>query len=135
MKGVYVLLIKVSRNVKLKVGCLGVIKFSKGFYAYVGSAQNSLESRIKRHFRKRKKKFWHIDYLLSNSFSSIQKVFYLTSDKDMECRIATIMIQDFNYVPGFGSSDCKCASHLVKVSNIQNFYEIIRELNMKEFNV
>ncbi len=135
MKGVYVLLIKVSRNVKLKVGCLGVIKFSKGFYAYVGSAQNSLENRIKRHFRKRKKKFWHIDYLLSNSFSSIQKVFYLTSDKDMECRIATIMIQDFNYVPGFGSSDCKCASHLVKVSNIQNFYEIIRELNMKEFNV
>jgi Uri superfamily endonuclease len=66
MKGIYVLVIKVTTLINLKVGALGKLVFPDGMYAYVGSAQNSIETRVKRHLRKEKSLFWHIDYLLAN---------------------------------------------------------------------
>jgi len=61
MKGIYVLFISVKRDIFVKVGALGKVKFSQGTYAYVGSAQNGIEKRVIRHLRKEKRKFWHID--------------------------------------------------------------------------
>lgn len=49
MKGCYCLIIKLEKNEKIKIGKLGSINFKKGHYVYVGSAMNSLESRLKRH--------------------------------------------------------------------------------------
>ena len=116
MKGAYLLVIEVSKPIKLKIGKLGVKEFPKGIYIYVGSAMNNLEKRIERHMRKNKKLFWHIDYLLSDSNVKIKEVYVKESEKKEECEIAKIISKLGTPVLGFGSSDCKCNAHLFKLS-------------------
>ena len=110
MKGSYILLIKVDLMHNIKVGKLGIIDFMPGFYAYVGSAQNNLEKRIERHLRKKKRIFWHIDYLLEKA--EILDIFQVESPQKLECAIAEKLSKQFQSVPNFGSSDCRCGSHL-----------------------
>jgi len=114
MKGIYVLIISVSKDITVDVGSLGKINFEKGLYAYVGSAQKSLEKRLRRHLRKVKRKFWHIDYLLENKSVSIAKVFCKAADKYEECMIARELSGMAVPVVNFGCSDCSCVSHLFK---------------------
>lgn len=113
MKGIYLLCIYVEKDINIKIGALGKINFKEGFYVYVGSAQNNLEKRIKRHLSKNKKIHWHIDYMLSNKNVKIYDVLYKKSDKSEECIIAN-NIEGFK-IKNFGSSDCKCYSHLIKI--------------------
>jgi len=117
IKGVYVLMIKVKKDIKLTIGSLGRLSFKKGSYAYVGSAQNNLEKRVKRHLSNNKKLHWHIDYLLNNKSASIIKVFYKKAGKQEECGIASRLSLTKDSISGFGCSDCKCGSHLFKLSN------------------
>jgi Uri superfamily endonuclease len=84
MKGIYLLLININKNIDITIGRLNKIRFSKNKYIYVGSAQKNLEQRIKRHFRKNK--FWHIDYLLVNKAAKIEEVFYKKSNRSGECK-------------------------------------------------
>ena len=123
MKGVYVLIISVSRNVSARVGAQGVMNFEKGTYAYVGSAQNNLEKRIARHLGRVKKKFWHIDYLLDSPRVTIRKVLREEAMKTEECRVADLLCREGSPILSFGCSDCKCESHLVKVKS----YEFLKE--------
>ena len=48
MKGVYVVFLRLEEGREVEVGALGEIFFRPGIYAYVGSAMNSLESRVSR---------------------------------------------------------------------------------------
>lgn len=57
MKGIYILLISITRDISVSVGALGNKDFHKGLYAYVGSAQNNLEKRVERHLRRSKESF------------------------------------------------------------------------------
>lgn len=109
-KGTYVLIIEVPKREVIKVGCLGAITFPKGLYAYVGSALNGMESRINRHLRREKRVYWHIDYLLNKA--SIKAVIFAKTEKRMECNIAQNLAKNFVSLVSFGSSDCKCKSHL-----------------------
>jgi Uri superfamily endonuclease len=124
MKGVYLLLIRVSRNLTIRIGSLGKINFDKGLYAYVGSAQKNLEKRLKRHLLKTKKKFWHIDYLLNNKFTKIIKLLYKNSGKNEECKIANKLSKTEIAIPNFGSSDCNCRSHLFSLKNMKNISKL-----------
>jgi Uri superfamily endonuclease len=117
MKGIYILIISVCKNIKIKVGSLGKIKFAKGIYAYVGSAQNNLEKRITRHRLKNKKLRWHIDYLTTNKFAKVEKVFYKQAGKSEECQTAKKLIKTETPIKNFGCSDCDCESHLFKIRN------------------
>ncbi len=63
-KGFYQLILYKDKESKIKIGKKGDANFPEGYYIYTGSALNGLEGRIKRHLRKHKEKFWHIDYLL-----------------------------------------------------------------------
>jgi Uri superfamily endonuclease len=128
MRGVYVLLISVYKNLQLKIGSLGRIRFDKGKYAYVGSAQNNLEKRIQRHMSKNKNKFWHIDYLLDSKFTKILDVFYTKSGNSEECRIANKLGKTELPVLNFGCSDCNCKSHLFKIRNS----DVILRLGLEE---
>lgn len=128
MKGVYALIISVNEDITVHVGALGKINFEKGFYAYVGSAQTNLEKRVKRHFEKNKRKFWHIDYLLCNKAAKIEKVFYKETEKAEECKIAEEIGGKGVAVKGFGCSDCKCESHLFKIDNYQFLREFMQEI-------
>ncbi|HBC87133.1 MAG TPA: DUF123 domain-containing protein [Lentisphaeria bacterium] len=126
MKGIYILVVNLQNDSKIRIGSMGIIPFRKGTYAYVGSAMGGLEARIRRHLRTRKKLHWHIDYLLKRAV--VMKVLVKgTSSKSEECRTAGLL-QSFGAaaVEDFGSSDCKCASHLF-------YFNSIPELQISNF--
>ncbi len=111
--GAYVLLIRLERRVHIQVGRLGRFVFEAGTYAYVGSAMNGLYARVARHRRREKKLRWHIDYLLEHG--KVIDVFEFESIERQECQINERVRADWNSsfpVPRFGSSDCRCMSHL-----------------------
>lgn len=119
MRGIYALVISVGRDIEPTVGSLGSVSIAKGRYVYVGSAQNGLESRIARHRRREKRKFWHIDYLLDTPGVTIERVFWKHGSKDQECRTASRVRG--TAVKGFGCSDCGCGSHLFRIRNTEFF--------------
>jgi len=118
MKGVYILLIFIKKNILAKIGALGNLEFTKGTYAYIGSAQNNLQKRVKRHLRKNKKFHWHVDYLLKNKNTEIKKILTKKSGKKEECRTAQRLSEISEPIIGFGCSDCKCKSHLFKIKDL-----------------
>ncbi|MEO0116998.1 MAG: GIY-YIG nuclease family protein [candidate division WOR-3 bacterium] len=130
MKGSYLLLLKNDKEQVIKVGALGKINFPPGYYLYVGSALNNLEKRIKRHKRKRKKKFWHIDYLTTKFQFLGTKEF--PSTKKTECQIASRLKKRLFPLKGFGASDCSCPSHLFYFPNLFSDKKFI--LDKKEFS-
>jgi sugar fermentation stimulation protein A len=109
--GSYIIIMRLTRDRKLKVGSLGAVRFTKGFYLYVGSAKANLTQRIARHRSRRKKLFWHVDYLREHAdFCAALPV---RTSADLECDLAEALqgISQWT-IPGFGSSDCSCESHL-----------------------
>ncbi len=131
MKGSYILIIELKKNKNIRVGKLGEINFMKGFYAYVGSALNNLEKRIERHLKKDKKLRWHIDYLLKHA--EIKEIYYRENIFKEECNIASYF-NSLKFIEKFGSSDCKCKSHLFYSENVEDFKKIINKLGMKHLN-
>lgn len=133
MKGIYVLLVSVNQNISVTVGALGMKNFTEGFYAYVGSAQMNLEKRVKRHVRRVKARFWHIDYLLSRRETKVKQIFYKQVGKSEECTVAKKLAAIGTPVKGFGSSDCSCIGHLFKIENHRSLNRFIHELGFKTF--
>ena len=113
-KGIYCLVFN-NPSCTVRVGALGEITFLPGWHIYVGSALGSGGlARLKRHIamsrNKDRRPKWHVDYLLaSQSFSLRSGVHALTADR-LECRLAKALGGET--IPGFGSSDCNCPSHL-----------------------
>lgn len=128
MQGIYVLIIRLSRETDVAVGRLGNLHFPKSLYAYVGSAQTALEKRVERHLKREKRMFWHIDYLLQNPASKIVRIFYEPASRAEECKLAKQIEAKGEAVASFGSSDCRCKSHLFRIEN----YEFLQEF-MKEY--
>jgi Uri superfamily endonuclease len=126
LKGIYVLIIRVAEDVSVNVGALGKTVFTKGLYAYVGSAQANLEQRVKRHLRSDKRRFWHIDYLLDNPAAEIVKVFFKQAAKPEECKTAKAIGETSEPVAGFGCSDCNCRSHLFHIENYKFMQETMQ---------
>ncbi|MEM0480809.1 MAG: GIY-YIG nuclease family protein [Candidatus Aenigmatarchaeota archaeon] len=110
MKGTYVLILKCLKNCRIKIGKIGTIEFKKGYYFYVGSAFNSLEKRIERHLKRKKKKKWHIDYLTTNKNFKVIDVIWIR--KRVESKLSKEFEKHFEYIKNFGSSDTKDKSHL-----------------------
>lgn len=120
MKGCYCLIIELSEKRNLKVGSRLEDDFKKGYYVYIGSAMNGLESRIKRHLSTSKKMHWHIDYLLKEA--KIVEIIY-NVDKKVECNLSQYLAANNDYVNGFGCSDCECESHLYYFKNKKSAIE------------
>lgn len=111
--GVYALLLRLgAKPLRARVGALGRLRFKPGYYFYVGSARNGLRARLSRHFRRSaKKRHWHVDYLRERSEPVGALVW--TGKKADECVLSEVLrrLAD-DSAPGFGSSDCRCPSHL-----------------------
>ncbi|MCD6402725.1 MAG: GIY-YIG nuclease family protein [Candidatus Aenigmarchaeota archaeon] len=135
MKGSYALVLRVKKSKSFRVGSLGMMKFKKGFYVYVGSGMNDLEKRVERHLRllkqKRGKRKWHIDYLLLDSESELVTVLLFPSDKKEECKLSKYFehVADLT-VTNFGSSDCKegCKGHLHFFKSRKKLLKVLNEL-------
>jgi Uri superfamily endonuclease len=59
---IYHLVLRLPETQSLHVGCLGLQRFSHGYYVYTGRARRGLASRLKRHLRMEKTNHWHIDW-------------------------------------------------------------------------
>ena len=121
--GSYILLLKLPSEQTLTVGRLPARYFPRGYYAYVGSGMGGLEARINRHFRNNKKLHWHIDYILKKAY--IIGIFLCEADNRMECAITQSLSHQFDWVPGFGCSDCRCRSHLFFDANERHMKKLI----------
>jgi len=110
-QGSYLVIFRLPEKKRIRVGELGEFSLAGGYYIYVGSAKRGLSARINRHRRLRKNRFWHIDYLSAQA--QFHAALPIRSSDDLECDIAAALhaISEGS-VPGFGSSDCACPSHL-----------------------
>lgn len=134
-KGVYTLIIFLSKDTSFNVGKLGFQSFPGGYYSYTGSAlgvgATSLSHRLLRHLRKEKRKFWHIDFLLAQKDAVITSLVAAPTTRKMECEINYHIKEGAKAkvpVPGFGASDCgkNCGSHLLySQDNLKEFVETV----------
>ncbi|UCD01138.1 MAG: GIY-YIG nuclease family protein [Promethearchaeota archaeon] len=134
MKGTYILVVFIKKNIKLIIGALGKTIFSKGYYFYIGSAMGSsgaptLINRVKRHISSpnKKKVHWHIDYLLYNKNVVINYLYIIPSLQKLECLIANELLNiSDGYIKKFGSSDCLCNSHLLYFKDFKSLRNIFQ---------
>jgi len=111
--GTYALVIHSGVGLHLPVGKLGICNFPPGYYVYAGSALGGLSGRLRHHLESEKRLHWHIDYLLQQA--QVAEIWYALGPNKIECRWNTILQNlpgAIPSIPGFGSSDCICSSHL-----------------------
>jgi Uri superfamily endonuclease len=117
--GTYVLVIAASPGL-VRVGRLGELELTEQPYLYVGSAhgRGGLRARVGRHLRSAQGeagRHWHIDYLLA--VARIREVWLTTGVEKLECAWAAALTTCDaceTPLPGFGASDCRCPSHLLR---------------------
>ncbi len=122
----YVLFMRVRKSFFCEVKRLGKVNFKRGYYIYVGSSPlRTVNSRILRHMRRKKRLFWHIDFLTSSKLCKIREIYVF---RYRECSLAHALVREGFRVARekFGSSDCNCPSHL--------FYSIRRRDFQKFLN-
>jgi Uri superfamily endonuclease len=135
--GVYILILKLKEDQRLSAGKLPETNFKSGIYLYVGRARHSLQERLRRHLRKEKKLFWHIDYFLQKA--TIEEA-WIKRDFFDECQTA-LEVKNFfsnSLYPQkkFGSSDCSCTSHLIYLPRNKRNLECLRKkLSFEKVNI
>lgn len=116
MRGIYTLCVALPAERTIRVGALGERTFEEGVYCYVGSAQNSVESRLQRHLSGQGKTHWHIDHLRAHAEPVGWQV--LQGNNASECVLAQFLAQNHVGVDGFGCSDCGCQAHLFRLETL-----------------
>jgi Uri superfamily endonuclease len=121
--GTYALILENHSCAKIDVGRLGKMMFSPGHYIYVGSARGpgGVKARVSRHCRRSKPRRWHIDYLSKIMRPVCAWIRY--DQKHLEHRWARIVSEmpGVSPVKRFGSSDCRCLSHLFYTCETPHF--------------
>lgn len=133
--GTYTLVFSLPTPATIELGALGEHRFPAGGYCYTGSALGSGGfSRIDRHRRvaagEHEVRHWHVDYLGGHPGTALVAVERVAS-RDCECAVARELGD--GPVPGFGSSDCDCESHLARFpdaetasNRVADLYEQVR---------
>lgn len=116
-RGSYMVVLRLPRSRKVKIGSLKEHRFKEGYYVYVGSAkrENLLSSRINRHRRKFKEKpHWNIDHF--RPLTQFRATLPIRTEDDLECMMADSLrdLTGQDTPKDFGSHGCrgKCRSHL-----------------------
>lgn len=130
MRGIYTLILSLEHKVRIRVGSLGEILFSEGYYAYTGSARGPGGfRRIDRHIAvingEKATRRWHIDYLLPHVI--LKDVITTTTVMDLECKAARTIGVNCIPVPHFGCTDCRCTSHLHYSSSYTDIVSACKE--------
>jgi Uri superfamily endonuclease len=109
--GSYALFFEIEKPVVTRLGTF------EGRYCYVGSAfgPGGLVARVSRHLRSVKPLQWHIDDLTTSPSFRPKSIF--ASGRRAECDLAGVLAGVFTGHPGFGSSDCRCPTHLFHVDS------------------
>jgi Uri superfamily endonuclease len=112
--GTYILVFRLPRGSSAVIGALGRLDLDLGTGFYAGSARKGLSTRTKRWFGRPKKRFWHIDGLLEDGI--VLEVLGFRRGRASECELirrARSVLTGSIRIGGFGSSDCRCAGHLL----------------------
>ncbi len=111
--GAYVLLTTLASASRLEVGRLGIIELEPGVLAYVGSGMRALRARVTRHLAREKPLRWHIDWL--TVAHPAREALVLPCGERIECALGAWLagLGWRRVAPGFGSSDCRCPTHLL----------------------
>lgn len=119
--GVYLLLFHIVRPLAIEPGRLGRFVLESGWYGYVGSAwgPGGLAARVGRHLRpaSAKRARWHIDWLTAQA--PIVQIAWSVGTPRHECAWAQALrtaAAAAIAIPGFGASDCTCATHLLRLA-------------------
>lgn len=113
-RGSYLIVLRLDRGRTLELGGLGRVRFGKGYYIYIGAAAEGLTQQLARHQRGTGRKRGHIDHLREAArwIAGIP----IRSGTDRECAAADAIARVAGRaVPGFGSTDCRCAGHLFRM--------------------
>jgi len=135
-QGSYLLILEVKKKQSLQVGKLGRVSFKKGFYIYVGSAMANLSKRVERHRHLRKRRHWHIDEL--RTAAEFHTALAIRSSTRLECEIAAALSRIAEWsIPGFGSTDCGCKTHLFAMAEdplqSSDFHRVIQYFRMDRY--
>jgi Uri superfamily endonuclease len=129
--GTYALVLGLSEPAELQIGRLGRIRFDAPYYLYFGSAfgPGGLQARIKHHLKPVRRAHWHIDFL--RQAVEVLDVWYTSDNTRLECSWANTALanRDTSRVQGFGSSDCRCQSHLLAAKSRPNLSVFRRRFN------
>jgi len=129
--GTYLLVLYLRRPVEAIIGSLGKKRLEQGYYVYVGSARRGLLSRLRRHASRSKTIRWHIDYLTTNPESSLLGAVILDSI-GVECFVADrVRRRAEGLVKNFGSTDCRCPSHLFYFTSMERLREVLDRLRWR----
>ncbi len=121
LTGTYLIALWLNSPQRIAVGRLGEVCFPAGWYLYAGSAlgPGGLRARLARHLRRLadgKRAHWHVDYLREKA--AWAGGWGCASDQRLECAWVMALL----HLPGaqvaalgFGASDCRCPTHLVRV--------------------
>jgi len=128
--GLYQVMFRLDAPHVRRVGALGEHRFPSGHWIYTGSARRALPARVRRHASRQKRLRWHIDYLLPPG--KVVAVRAVADAAAGECELHSALAGSFEEGPlGFGSSDCRCRSHLVylggKRLRLPGFFTILLE--------
>jgi len=130
MKGSYFLVIRLDgyKTIHTKAR---EFPLEKGYYVYVGSAMNSLEKRVERHFSKEKRLHWHIDYLLKEA--ELLRAYLIPSDIKLEETLSLEVAKHGEPVEGFGAGDVRVSTNLYRFDEEPDsvLVEILDRLGLK----
>ena len=113
--GTYALLLRARSGRRIQIGRCGSLAVRPGWYVYIGSAfgPGGLRARLRHHCRVSERPHWHIDYL--RRAATPELVWYSHDPQHREHswaesvgRLGSAQVP----LPGFGTSDCNCRSHL-----------------------
>ncbi|MEO2152275.1 MAG: DUF123 domain-containing protein, partial [Thermococcus sp.] len=111
MKGSYFLVIRLEEGRRIRTQGKA-FELRPGYYVYIGSAMNSLEKRVARHFRREKRLHWHIDYLLKEA--ELLRAYLIPSEVKLEEDLSREVSRFGQAVPGFGAGDVKVSTNLYR---------------------
>ncbi|NJE25116.1 DUF123 domain-containing protein [Thermococcus sp. MV5] len=109
MKGGYFLVIYLEKSQNIRTKAKG-FSLKKGYYVYVGSAMRSLEKRVSRHFKKKKRFHWHIDYLLDKA--QLIDAYLIPTNAKIEEKLSQALNSAVTGIEGFGASDVAVKTNL-----------------------
>jgi sugar fermentation stimulation protein A len=137
MKGTYTIVVRCNDAGYSTFGKLGRARLRKGHYLYTGSALGrgavSLEGRLERHLRRKKRLRWHVDYLASRPDCDVTGALYVVSDSRLECKVNSAISKALDISPvllKIGASDCKCNGHLLGPVHGLNERYLMRRLKL-----
>ena len=113
--GTYILVLRLEREIFVEAGKLGRVGLDAGWYAYCGSAfgPGGVAARCRHHRKVSARPHWHVDYL--RAVAQLEQIWFSHLPERLEHAWAGLLGASRGaraIHPGFGSSDCRCVTHL-----------------------